>query len=148
LIFVNTKKQADFLATFISGSGKPATTIHGDRLQREREEVLHDFKTGKRPIMVATAVAARGLDVPGVQKVVNYDLPSEVDEYVHRIGRTGRVGNIGSAVSFYDAESDSGMVGPLVTMLEACKVEVPDFMADGGSGGADNAGGGDEDEEW
>jgi len=145
LIFVNTKKQADFLATFLSGSGKPATTIHGDRLQREREEVLHDFKTGKKPICVATAVAARGLDIPNVQKVMNYDLPSDVDEYVHRIGRTGRNGNLGAAISFYDPESDSGVVGPLCKMLSDCGVSLPDFMS--GEGAEEPAGGQAEEEE-
>ena len=64
----------------------PATSIHGDRLQREREEALYDFRTGSRPILVATAVAARGLDIPGVAHVINYDMPDDVDEYVHRIG--------------------------------------------------------------
>ena len=64
----------------------PTTSIHGDRLQREREEALYDFRTGSKPILVATAVAARGLDIPGVAHVINYDMPDDVDEYVHRIG--------------------------------------------------------------
>ena len=87
LIFVQTKKNADFLATYLSGEGLPTTSIHGDRLQREREEALFDFRTGDKPILVATAVAARGLDIPGVAHVINYDMPDDVDEYVHRIGR-------------------------------------------------------------
>ena len=86
LIFVQTKKNADFLATYLSGEGLPTTSIHGDRLQREREEALYDFRTGDKPILVATAVAARGLDIPGVAHVINYDMPDDVDEYVHRIG--------------------------------------------------------------
>ena len=86
LIFVQTKKNADFLATYLSGEGLPTTSIHGDRLQREREEALFDFRTGDKPILVATAVAARGLDIPGVAHVINYDMPDDVDEYVHRIG--------------------------------------------------------------
>ena len=102
LVFVATKKNADFLATFLSGEGFPTTSIHGDRLQRERETALRDFKTGKFPILVATAVAARGLDIKGVAHVVNFDMPNEIDEYVHRIGRTGRVGNTGRATSFFD----------------------------------------------
>ena len=64
----------------------PTTSIHGDRLQREREEALYDFCVGTMPILVATAVAARGLDIPGVAHVINYDMPDDVDEYVHRIG--------------------------------------------------------------
>lgn len=102
LVFVETKRNADFLATFLSNEGLPTTSIHGDRLQREREEALADFKSGRMSILVATAVAARGLDIKGVAHVVNYDLPKGIDEYVHRIGRTGRVGNVGKATSFYD----------------------------------------------
>merc|ERR1719147_617079 len=107
LVFVQTKKNADFLATYLSGEGLPTTSIHGDRLQRERGEALFDFRTGDKPILVATAVAARGLDIPGVAHVINYDMPDDVDEYVHRIGRTGRMGNTGKATSFYDAEQDT-----------------------------------------
>ena len=83
---LQTKRNADFLATYLSGEGLPTTSIHGDRLQREREEALYDFRVGTMPILVATAVAARGLDIPGVAHVINYDMPDDVDEYVHRIG--------------------------------------------------------------
>ena len=82
--------------------GLPATSIHGDRLQREREMALADFKSGRMSILVATNVAARGLDIRGVEHVVNFDLPESIDEYVHRIGRTGRVGNTGRSTSFFD----------------------------------------------
>ena len=85
LVFVKTKRNADFLATLLSEEGLPTTSIHGDRLQREREEALDDFKRGKMPILVATAVAARGLDIKDVMHVVNYDMPDEVEEYVHRL---------------------------------------------------------------
>ena len=89
-----------------------------DRLQREREEALHDFKTGKAPVLVATSVAARGLDIPGVAHVVNYDLPKDIDEYVHRIGRTGRCGNLGKASSFFDSSSNADLARALVKTLE------------------------------
>merc|ERR1719334_1267358 len=150
LIFVQTKKNADFLATFLSGEGLPTTSIHGDRFQREREEALWDFRTGDKPILVATAVAARGLDIPGVAHVINFDMPNEVDEYVHRIGRTGRVGNTGKATSFFDAEGDVDVAGKLVDMLVKAKVDVPDWLAEAGSGGGDGGGdaGGDDDEDW
>lgn len=88
-----------------------------DREQREREQALADFRTGKCPVLVATSVAARGLDIPDVQHVVNFDLPNNIDEYVHRIGRTGRCGNTGSAVSFYDPEADGQLARSLVTIL-------------------------------
>lgn len=102
LVFVEQKKNADFLATFLSSEGLPTTSIHGDRMQSERETALADFKSGHRNILIATDVAARGLDIKGVAHVINYDLPKEIDSYVHRIGRTGRVGNIGKATSFVD----------------------------------------------
>jgi len=154
LVFVQTKRNADFLASFLSGTGLPTTSIHGDRLQREREEALYDFREGTYPILVATAVAARGLDIPGVAHVFNYDMPDDVDEYVHRIGRTGRLGNLGKATSFFDPESDVDVAGPLVKMLSSAGTVVPDWLAlagaSGGSGG-DNAAastGGDDDEAW
>ncbi|KAF8782344.1 putative ATP-dependent RNA helicase DDX4 like protein [Argiope bruennichi] len=94
LVFVEQKRNADFIASLCSQSNIPTTSIHGDRLQREREEALSDFRSGKMPVLVATAVAARGLDIRDVRHVINYDLPQTIDEYVHRIGRTGRVGNL------------------------------------------------------
>merc|ERR1712142_355083 len=154
LVFVQTKRNADFLATYLSREGLPTTSIHGDRLQREREEALYDFRVGTMPILVATAVAARGLDIPGVAHVINYDMPNDVDEYVHRIGRTGRLGNLGKATSFYDAEQDADVAGPLVNMLAIAGVAVPDWLAESGSGGGGGggsggaAGGDDEDEDW
>merc|ERR1712142_347819 len=153
LIFVQTKKNADFLASHLSQEGLPTTSIHGDRLQREREEALYDFRTGTMPILVATAEAARGLDIPGVAHVINYDVPSDVDEYVHRIGRTGRLGNLGKATSFYDAEQDAEVASAVVQMLAAAGIAVPDWLAEAGesSGGVGNnavGGGDDDDDEW
>jgi len=147
LIFVQTKKNADFLATYLSGEGLPTTSIHGDRLQREREEALFDFRTGDKPILVATAVAARGLDIPNVAHVINYDMPDDVDEYVHRIGRTGRVGNLGKATSFIDPEGDGDVMPKLVDMLTKVGVEVPEFLGEG-EGAAGGDAGGDDDEDW
>lgn len=95
LVFVETKKGADSLEEFLYSNGYPVTSIHGDRTQREREDALKSFRSGNTPVLVATAVAARGLDIPHVTHVINYDLPSDVEEYVHRIGRTGRMGNLG-----------------------------------------------------
>merc|ERR1711970_909222 len=121
LVFVETKRNADFLASILSNEGYPTTSIHGDRLQREREEALRDFKTGRMPILVATAVAARGLDIKGVAHVVNYDLPKTIDEYVHRIGRTGRVGNTGKATSFFDPAENADIAADLVKILSECQ---------------------------
>lgn len=91
--------------------------LPSDREQREREQALGDFRCGKCPVLVATSVAARGLDIENVQHVINFDLPSTIDEYVHRIGRTGRCGNTGRAVSFFDPESDRHLAQPLVKVL-------------------------------
>lgn len=94
-----------------------------DREQREREKALYDFRSGRCPVLVATSVAARGLDIPDVQHVINFDLPNNITDYVHRIGRTGRCGNIGRAVSFYDPDTDSPLAHSLVTIL--AKVRPP-----------------------
>jgi probable ATP-dependent RNA helicase DDX4 len=91
--------------------------VLSDREQREREQALGDFRCGKCPVLVATSVAARGLDIENVQHVINFDLPSTIDEYVHRIGRTGRCGNTGRAISFFDTDSDNHLAQPLVKVL-------------------------------
>lgn len=82
LVFVETKRGADSLEDFLYREGYPATSIHGDRTQHEREDALRSFKSGRTPILVATAVAARGLDIPNVKHVINFDLPKDIDEYV------------------------------------------------------------------
>lgn len=131
VVFVETKRNADFLATLLSESDIKTTSIHGDRLQSEREQALWDFKKGICNTLVATAVAARGLDIEGVQHVINYDLPNSVDEYVHRIGRTGRVGNRGKATSFFDPNSDGALASGLTKILQQAGQEVPDWLASG-----------------
>ena len=91
--------------------------LYSDREQREREEALRDFKRGMAPVLVATSVAARGLDIAGVNHVINYEMPKCIEDYVHRIGRTGRVGNLGRATCFFDPEEDKAMARPLVKVL-------------------------------
>lgn len=100
LIFVETKRKADMLQRYLYDQRFYVSTIHGDRSQSEREEALNAFKSNRVQILVATDVAARGLDIPDVSLVVNYDTPQNIDDYVHRIGRTGRAGNTGVAISF------------------------------------------------
>ncbi|XP_076973290.1 putative ATP-dependent RNA helicase DDX4 isoform X2 [Tamandua tetradactyla] len=128
MVFVETKKKADFIATFLCQEKISTTSIHGDREQREREQALGDFRCGKCPVLVATSVAARGLDIENVQHVINLDLPSTIDEYVHRIGRTGRCGNTGRAISFFDPESDSHLAQPLVKILSDAQQDVPAWL--------------------
>lgn len=127
LIFVETKKGADSLEDFLHNDNHPVTSIHGDRSQREREEALRVFRNGDCPILVATAVAARGLDIPHVKNVINFDLPSDIEEYVHRIGRTGRMGNLGVATSFFNDKNRS-IAGDLLELLHETKQEVPGFL--------------------
>jgi ATP-dependent RNA helicase DDX3X len=146
LIFVETKRSCDYIEDVLCGKGFPACSIHGDKSQREREESLRSFKTGRTPVMVATDVASRGLDIPNVTNVINYDLPSSIDDYVHRIGRTGRAGNTGEALAFVN-ERNSGVLRDLRDMLEENDQVIPQFLnqmaASGGfGGGGGNRGGG------
>ena len=147
IIFTETKRMADNLADFLYDQGFPATAIHGDRSQYEREKALAAFKSGAAPILVATAVAARGLDIPNVSHVVNYDLPSDIDDYVHRIGRTGRAGNVGIATAFFN-RNNKNIVKGLLDLLGEANQEVPDFLSKiaresafgGGRGGSSRGG--------
>ncbi|KAF8467647.1 P-loop containing nucleoside triphosphate hydrolase protein [Kalaharituber pfeilii] len=139
LIFVETKRMADSLSDFLLNQNFPATSIHGDRTQRERERALEMFRSGRCPILVATAVAARGLDIPNVTHVVNYDLPTDIDDYVHRIGRTGRAGNVGLSTAFFN-RGNRGVVRDLIELLKEANQEVPAFLEtiareSGGMGG-------------
>jgi len=99
LIFIRTQHGAAKLASQLQKRGISADTLHGGRSQGSRNQVLADFKNGKIPFLIATGVAARGIDIQHLERVVNYDLPDDADEYIHRIGRTGRAGNNGEAVS-------------------------------------------------
>uniref|UniRef100_A0A8C5C660 RNA helicase n=1 Tax=Gadus morhua TaxID=8049 RepID=A0A8C5C660_GADMO len=127
LVFVETKKGADALEDFLYREGYACTSIHGDRSQRDREEALNQFRSGRCPILVATAVAARGLDISNVKHVINFDLPSDIEEYVHRIGRTGRVGNLGLATSFFN-DKNSNITKDLLDILVEAKQEVPSWL--------------------
>ncbi|OSS46185.1 hypothetical protein B5807_08017 [Epicoccum nigrum] len=131
LIFVNAKSKCDMVDDFLYNKGLPCTSIYSDRTQREREDALRSFRTARCPILVATGVTARGLDVANVKHVINYDLPSTqydgITEYVHRIGRTARIGNEGKATSFYN-ERNEDIAEDLVKILLESKQEVPDFL--------------------
>ncbi|XP_011604761.1 DEAD-box helicase 3 X-linked a isoform X1 [Takifugu rubripes] len=127
LVFVETKKGADSLEDFLYREGYACTSIHGDRSQRDREEALHQFRSGRCPILVATAVAARGLDISNVKHVINFDLPSDIEEYVHRIGRTGRVGNLGLATSFFN-DKNSNITKDLLDLLVEAKQGIPTWL--------------------
>lgn len=146
IVFTETKRMADYLADFLYDQGFPATAIHGNRTQYEREKALAAFKSGTAPILVATAVAARGLDIPNVAHVINYDLPNDIDDYVHRIGRTGRAGNVGIATSFFN-RNNKNIIKDLIALLTEANQEIPDFLvrmsreSSFGRGGAGGRGG-------
>lgn len=99
IVFVRTKRDADVVAEQLSAAGYIAQAIHGDINQGERERVLERFRSGHTQLLVGTDVAARGLDIPDVTHVINYDLPTDAESYVHRIGRTGRAGQTGEALT-------------------------------------------------
>ena len=104
LIFTNTKRMVELLEDRLGKFGMKATGMHGDKAQNRREKILDSLKEGKTKIVVATGVAARGIDVDGITHVINYDLPDDTESYVHRIGRTGRMGRIGQAWSLVSKE--------------------------------------------
>ncbi len=144
LIFVETKRSCDYIEDVLCTKGFPACSIHGDKSQREREDALKSFRGGHTPVMVATDVAARGLDIPNVTNVVNFDLPTNIDDYVHRIGRTGRAGNTGSALSFVN-EKNTGVARELRDLLDENDQEVPQWlnqMCSSFGGGGGGRGGG------
>jgi len=105
LLFVNTKKEAEFLVDRLKANDYKVAVISGDIPQRKRMRILDDFKEGKLQFLVATDVASRGLHIEGVTHVINYDLPQDCEDYVHRIGRTARAGAVGKAISFADEDT-------------------------------------------
>ncbi|MGE0384431.1 MAG: DEAD/DEAH box helicase [Gammaproteobacteria bacterium] len=100
LVFVNTKRAAEKVEDYLVGNDIQAACLTGDVPQNKRQKLIHRFATGDLPVLVATDVAARGLHIPGVSHVINYDLPQNAEDYVHRIGRTARAGQSGDAISF------------------------------------------------
>ncbi len=101
IVFVRTKSETELLAEKLRARGYSAAAISGDVQQAQRERTVNQLKTGKLDILVATDVAARGLDVERISHVVNYDIPTDTEAYVHRIGRTGRAGRSGDAISLH-----------------------------------------------
>lgn len=132
IIFVNSKRAADEADDYLFNNNIPCTSIHADRTQREREDSIRAFRSGKTPVLIATSVSARGLDIHKVMHVINFDLPSAqyggIQEYTHRIGRTGRIGNLGLATSFYDPRRDADIAEPLVKLMLETQQVIPDFL--------------------
>ena len=120
VIFCNTKKQVDLLVNGLLGRGYFAAGLHGDMKQAQRDRVMEGFRKGKTEILVATDVAARGIDVEEVEAVFNYDLPQDDEYYVHRIGRTGRAGRVGRSFSFVTGKE----VYKLKEIQRYCKTKI------------------------
>ena len=121
LIFTNTKRMVELLEDRLGKFGMKATGMHGDKAQNRREKILDSLKEGNTKIVVATDVAARGIDVDGITYVVNYDLPDDTESYVHRIGRTGRMGRSGQAWSLVSKQD----IGALEKIANTWNLEIP-----------------------
>ncbi|XP_068607520.1 probable ATP-dependent RNA helicase DDX17 isoform X3 [Brachionichthys hirsutus] len=137
IIFVETKKRCDDLTRRMRRDGWPAMCIHGDKSQPERDWVLAEFRSGKAPILIATDVASRGLDVEDIKFVINYDYPNSSEDYVHRIGRTARSTNKGTAYTFFtpgNLRQARDLVRVLAEARQAINPKLLQF-ADSGRGG-------------
>jgi len=146
LVFVETKKGCDMLTRSLRSDGYQARAMHGDKSQEERDWTLREFKSMQSTLLVATDVAARGLDVDDIKIVVNFDFPKEMDSYIHRVGRTGRAGKKGYAVSFFVSEKNGRLARELIEILTRSEQEVPpqlqQMSAFSGSRGGGRGGGG------
>jgi ATP-dependent RNA helicase RhlE len=140
LVFTRTKHGANKVAEQLGRAGVRADAIHGNKSQNARQKALEDFRNGKVRVLVATDIAARGIDVDGISHVINFDLPNEPESYVHRIGRTARAGNEGIAISFCDSEERTFLRDIEKTIRQQVPVD-PDHpfhaahIAEGGRGG-------------
>eukprot|EP00586_Coscinodiscus_wailesii_P017137 CAMPEP_0172519242 /NCGR_PEP_ID=MMETSP1066-20121228/291300_1 /TAXON_ID=671091 /ORGANISM="Coscinodiscus wailesii, Strain CCMP2513" /LENGTH=542 /DNA_ID=CAMNT_0013301793 /DNA_START=256 /DNA_END=1882 /DNA_ORIENTATION=+ len=139
LVFVETKKGCDMLTRSLRMDNFQARAMHGDKSQDERDWVLKEFKSCQSTLLVATDVAARGLDVDDIKMVVNFDFPNDMESYIHRIGRTGRAGKKGIAVSFFVPLKNGRMARDLVEILNRTEQHVPTELQNsvmtGGGGG-------------
>jgi len=145
LVFTGTKRVADEITRFLRQDGWPALSIHGDKQQNERDWVLNEFKMGKSPIMVATDVASRGIDVKDITHVFNYDYPNNSEDYIHRIGRTARAGREGTAITLFTTDN-AKQARDLVNVLREAKQQIDPRLAEmvrygGGGGGGRGRGG-------
>ncbi len=129
LVFTRTKHGADRVTQHLEAVGQTAAAIHGDKSQPQRERALAAFKSGRISVLVATDVAARGIDVEGVTHVVNFDLPNVPEAYVHRIGRTARAGQGGMAISFCDSSERPHLRGIEKLIRTRLQVEEPEGLA-------------------
>jgi ATP-dependent RNA helicase DBP3 len=134
LIFALYKKEASRIESTLERAGYRGlvTSIHGDKAQEARTKALQQFKDGITPLLVATDVAARGLDIPNVELVINYTFPLTIEDYVHRIGRTGRAGKTGMSITFFQS-GDKSHAGDLQQVMKQANQPIPDSLFKFGS---------------
>jgi ATP-dependent RNA helicase DDX5/DBP2 len=130
MIFVETKKGCDTLCGSLRSNKFEVRAIHGDKTQQERDATLDEFRRGRLQILIATDVASRGLDIKDVKVVINFDMPNDLEGYVHRIGRCGRAGAKGTSVSFF-TEKSARMGRDLANLIQAAGQEVPEGLRRG-----------------
>ena len=131
IVFCNTKRMVDLSVQKLSKAGIQVKGLHGDLSQNQRERILDSFKGGDTKTIIATDVAARGIDVDGITLVVNYDIPDDMDSFIHRIGRTGRIGREGQAWSLV-SKNDSGQLAKIIATygLDIASSSVPDLPSE------------------
>lgn len=139
LIFCKSKGEADEVFEYLLTKGVATVCIHGGRDQEEREKAMREFRNGAKDVLVATDVAAKGLDFPNIQHVINYDMPKEIQTYVHRIGRTGRGDHTGTATTFVSSSDSPIVLADLVQLMVEAKQFVPqalyELVPQGGNSG-------------
>ncbi|XP_032824458.1 putative ATP-dependent RNA helicase DDX41 [Petromyzon marinus] len=128
LIFAEKKADVDAIHEYLLLKGVEAVAIHGGKDQEERTKAMESFREGKKDVLVATDVASKGLDFPNIQHVINYDMPEEIENYVHRIGRTGRSGKTGIATTFINKSCDESVLMDLKALLMEAKQKVPPVL--------------------
>ncbi|XP_077219316.1 DEAD-box ATP-dependent RNA helicase 35 [Tasmannia lanceolata] len=130
LIFCENKADVDDIHEYLLLKGVEAVAIHGGKDQEEREYAISSFKAGKKDVLVATDVASKGLDFPDIQHVINYDMPAEIENYVHRIGRTGRCGKTGIATTFINKNQSETTLLDLKHLLQEAKQRIPPVLGE------------------
>jgi len=128
IIFCQMKGAADDIHEYLLLKGVEAVSIHGGKDQAERNDAIREFKSGKRDVLIATDIAAKGLDFPAIQHVINYDMPSEIENYVHRIGRTGRAGKTGVATTFINRSCEETTLLDLKALLGEARQRIPPVL--------------------
>ena len=130
LVFCEHKADVDYIQEFLLLKGVEAVAIHGGKDDEERKDAFKSFKASEKDVLVATDVASKGLDIPDIQHVINYDMPAEIENYVHRIGRTGRRGKTGVATTFINKNQTQTTLLDLKQLLIESKQRLPPILAD------------------